>query len=472
MRHFISIALLSITFGAFAQQKLKVISTTEKELWKTSETATLISAQKNTDVKIDQSDYLQTIEGFGACFNEMGWLAIKSLNEEDRKSIMKDLFFRNEGLNLTICRMPIGANDFSTDWYSYNESEKDFEMKNFSISHDLQTLVPFINEAKRYAPDLKIWASPWSPPSWMKWNKHYACEMSVGNELKYGNNLTSDKQGKEGTNMFIMEDQYLKAYTLYFVKFIEAYRNEGIKIFTVMPQNEFNSCQIFPSCTWTAIGLSEFIGKYLGPAMKEQNVEVMLGTMERPTESLIDTILNDKLSSQYINGVGFQWAGKEAIQGIHRRYPNLKLYQTEQECGDGKNDWNFCKYAWTLMKHYINNGTSAYMYWNIALEDGGISRWGWSQNSLVSINKQAKTFQYNYEYYLLKHVSNFVKPGAKLLKTTGDFTNLLVFKNPDNSLIFIMQNDSSVDKQISMNVDGKYISLLLKADSFNTLKMD
>lgn len=471
MKHLISIAFLSITISVFAQQKLELISTTENESWKISESVTSISALKNADVKINQSDYLQTIEGFGGCFNEMGWLSLNALNEVDRKSIMKDLFLKNEGLNFTICRMPVGANDFSTDWYSYNEMDNDFEMKNFSISHDLQTLVPFINEAKQFAPDLKIWASPWSPPSWMKWNKNYACKMSNGTEPNYGNSLTPDKQGQEGANMFIMKEKYLKAYSLYFTKFIEAYRREGIHISTVMPQNEFNSCQIFPSCTWTASGLAEFVGKYLGPAMKGQNVEIMLGTMERPSESLIDTILNDKLSGQYIKGIGFQWAGKDAIPGIHKRYPNIKLYQTEQECGDGKNDWNYCKYTWTLLKHYLKNGASAYMYWNIALEEGGISRWGWRQNSLVSVNKEAKTFRYNYEYYLLKHVSHFVKSGAKLLKTSGDFNNLLAFKNPDNSLIIIFQNEDSVDKQISIDIDGKYFSVLLKADSFNTITM-
>jgi len=86
-----------------------------------------------------------------------------------------------------------------------------------------------------------------------------------------------------------------------------------------------------------------------------------------------------------VKGVGFQWAGK-AIAGIHRQYPDLPLYQTEQECGDGKNDWRYCRYAWTLMKHYLRNGASAYLYWNVSLKKGGVSRWGWAQNSLVTVD--------------------------------------------------------------------------------------
>ena len=121
----------------------------------------------------------------------------------------------------------------------------------------------------------------------------------------------------------------------------------------VMPQNEFNSAQVFPSCTWTAAGLANFIGKYLGPEMKNLQVDLIFGTVERPDETLVDTILNDPEAGKYINGVGFQWAGKESIPGIHQRYPNLKLYQTEQECGNGKNDWKSCKYSWGLIKHYL-----------------------------------------------------------------------------------------------------------------------
>ena len=127
----------------------------------------------------------------------------------------------------------------------------------------------------------------------------------------------------------------------------------------------------------------------------------MFGTMERPNAALVDTLLNDPESSKYIRGVGFQWAGKGAIASIHQRYPALKLYQTEQECGDGKNTWDAALYAWQLMQHYLNNGTSAYLYWNISLEDGGISRWGWAQNSLVVVDADRKSYRYTPEYYIM-----------------------------------------------------------------------
>ena len=171
-----------------------------------------------------------------------------------------------------------------------------------------------------------------------------------------------------------------------------------------------------------------------------------------------------------VSGIGFQWAGKEAIPGIHKRYPEMTLYQTEQECGNGKNDWVNCIYSWSLMKHYIKNGTNAYMYWNTSLNEEGISTWGWKQNSLVSVDTTKNTFKYNHEYYLLKHVSHFVMPGAKCLKTSGSFDNLLAFKNPDLSIILVLQNDKNEDQQVTVKIDENSLSVILKADSFTTIK--
>ena len=465
----LSLAIGIMAFSLSAQKKVEWVSTTAVDQWVIQKgfTAGLVSGKPDVEILSDKP--LQTIEGFGACFNELGWTSLNSLGNADRESVLKELFAPGVGGNFTICRMPVGANDFARDWYSYNETEGDFEMKNFSIANDLQTLVPFIKNAKQYNPALKIWASPWSPPSWMKWNKHYACaSTTAAMDKEFQNGLDNAKQGKEGTNQFIQKDEYFKAYALYFQKFIKAYRDQGINIAAVMPQNEFNSCQIFPSCTWTSAGLAKFIGSYLGPSMEKEKVEIMFGTMERPNIALVDTIISDPLAGKYIKGIGFQWAGKKAIADAHQKYPNMRLYQSEQECGDGKNDWKYCSYAWTLMKHYLDNGANAYMYWNLSLDKDGFSRWGWRQNSLVSVDLLKKTYTYNFEYYLLKHVSHFVMPGARLLDTKGTNSNILAFVNPDKSIVVIVRNDEKVDKKINLEIGEIAINPLLKADSFNT----
>ncbi|MDR0743265.1 MAG: beta-glycosidase [Tannerella sp.] len=468
----LSIYVFSCLFTHGENRKIEWVVTTPDVSWQTQDAGIIdVAGNGKPDAEIEINNPQQSIDGFGACFNELGWTSLSLLNENDRNSIFRELFESGQGANFTICRMPLGANDFSRDWYSYNETDGDFEMINFSIANDRETLIPFIKAAQKYKPDLKIWASPWSPPVWMKENKHYACKPldtsffdSIGQ-----NGIRPEQVRREGVNMFIQDEAYFSAYALYFRKFIEAYRTENINIYMVMPQNEFNSCQPFPSCTWTASGLATFIGKYLGPSMQSINVELMFGTMERPNPALVDTILKDAESGRYITGVGFQWAGKKSVGDIHRRYPHLKIYQTEQECGNGKNNWEGCVYSWKLMQHFLNNGTNVYDYWNISLEEGGLSRWGWRQNSLVTVDRKNKTYKFTYEYYLMKHVSHYVLPGARFLPVSGEFTDIAAFRNTDNSYVLIIHNTNDTEIKPSIKIGNQTISLPLKPQSFNTI---
>lgn len=495
-----SVFALILIAGCTNQPEVTWISTTENTPWQKLDAQNIFTESSATpDIVVYPEKEQQQINGFGSCFNELGWTSLSELNETDRENILKELFAPGVGANFTICRMPVAANDFASNWYSFDETDGDFEMKDFSIEHDQSTLIPFIKSAKKYNPGIQIWASPWSPPAWMKYNKHYASTSSmriaemanrfmeqrkqsedttqIGGffanvaDPAYQNDLPMDKEGYEGTDMFIQEDKYLQAYALYFKKFIKAYQNEGIDIFAVMPQNEFNSAQVFPSCTWTAASLANFIGSYLGPAMEEVGVEVYFGTMERANAALVDTILQDEKSGPYIKGVGFQWAGKDALPTIHKEYPNLEMFQTEQECGDGKNDWAGFLHSWDLMKHYLNNGVSVYEYWNTSLLEGGISRWGWAQNSLVVVDAATKTYRYSLEYYLLKHASHFVLPGAKKIEVDGSYDDLLAFKNPDNSVIIVIANQSGENKLVNIKIGDLTLSPELPANSVNTLKM-
>lgn len=477
MKKLLAFFLMSGMIICHAQPKITAISSTSTHSWFTNEKVSVTESAVQPDAIIRTDQPLQLIEGFGTCFNELGWTSLSLLPAADRAAILRELFSPGIGANFTICRMPIGANDFSRQWYSYNETPGDLAMKNFSIANDQETLIPFIKAALKYNPKIKIWASPWSPPSWMKYNGHYAARAvnkpdfvseEWGMDLrKISNGLTPDKEGREGTDMFIQEEKYFSAYTNYFSRFIDAYRKEGIRISMVMPQNEFNSAQVFPSCTWTAAGLVRFI-RVLGPAMKKKGIDLFLGTIERGNPLLADTVLNDPGCQPFIKGAGFQWAGKDAIATIHKNYPTLPLYQTEQECGNSLNDWKYCVYAWGLMKQYLSNGANAYTYWNTSLQQGGISTWGWKQNSLVSVDTLQHTYKYNYEYYLIKHFSHFVQPGARRLQTSGAFNDLLAFRNPDGNIVIVSFNNGT-DKKISLQVDDRVLEALLPGGSFTSI---
>ena len=415
-------------------------------------------------IVVNSCETAQTIEGFGVCFSELGWQSLGMLPETERKAVLEELFKPGLGANLTINRTPIGGNDFSLDWYSYNDVEGDFAMENFSIEHDLGTLVSLIKDAQAINPEMKIWATPWCPPTWMKRNRHYAMRPDPA-----VNDLPEARRGYEGEDMFIQEEPYFEAYALYFEKYIKAYKEQGIDIFMVMPQNEPNSDQNFPSCCWTSKGLVKFM-KHLAPKMSELGVDLYFGTCERPSVALIDTVLTDPEVGKYIKGAGFQWAGRSAVSSVKENYPSLELYMTEQECGDGKNDWAGALHSWELLKHYLSNGVNVYDYWNISLVENGLSRWAWRQNSLVVVNPEEKTSRYSIEYYLLKHASHYVLPGAKLIKTDPS-ADALAFINTDGSIITILANETDAPKTVSLVIDGKTLCLTLQPQSFNTLKL-
>jgi glucosylceramidase len=410
------------------------------------------------------------IQGFGACFNELGWTSLEALKEEDRDAVMHEVFHPSAGGRFTYCRMPVGANDFSTGAYSYDEMDGDFDLKHFSIDHDRKTLVPFIQSALKHQPDLKLWASPWTPPSWMKRNHFYAERPGFPQMGMKENGIRPDQIGNEGEDMFIQEPRYFDAYARYFGKFIDAYRAEGIKIGIVMPQNEFNSAQNFPSCTWTPEGLARFLHD-LGPEMEKRGVEVYFGTLERGNPKLLDAAMADRVAAPFVKGVGVQWAGKNGLPSLHEKYPSLIIFQSEQECGDGKNAWSYTGYCWQLMKHYLRSGASGYMYWNISLASDPHSTWGWAQNSLVTVDVDARTYRFNHDYYALKHITHFVDVGAARISSTGTCDDALAFRNPDGSTVAILRNELLYPQLIQVQLPNRSVVVELPPDSFGTLSI-
>lgn len=458
-----------ILFSAIAHsQKTEWITSTKDAPWQVRKSPVFSKSvnQSAPVVEIFPDQNRQVMTGFGGCFNEFGWEALKNLPAAKQDAIFKELFSA-EGANFTYNRLPIGASDYSLDFYSFNETKNDFEMKNFSIERDKNCLIPYIKKAQKVNPQMHFFASPWCPPSWMKANDNYA---SISSK-KY-NTLLPELESVTGTTGFKMQKGMLKAYALYFSKFFDAYDNEGIHIGDLHVQNEVLAEQIFPSCIWQPQDLALFIGDYLGPRFEKENrkVNIWLGTLNVPNFSYVQTAMSNQKAARYIKGCGFQWDGKKIIADVHQAYPQLHVMQTENECGGGENNWSSAEHTWSLIKHYINSGAEAYVYWNFLLETPGVSHWGWVQNSMVTINKTTGEVVYTPEFYVMKHLSHFVKPGASLLTTSGD-SDLLAFKNPDGKIIILIANGSSTDKHQMLKIGDKLLDLTLKANSFNTLSL-
>lgn len=388
----------------------------------------------------------QVMEGFGGCFNELGWTALQTLPAPQRGEVLQALF-GPDGCNFSICRIPIGANDYSLSWYSHDETPGDFDLAHFSISRDEVFLIPYIRAAMAFQPKLSLWASAWSPPSWMKTSGRYN-----GGTMRW-------------------EKPVLEAYAGYLSRFAQAYRADGLDLRSIHVQNEPGSEQPFPSCVWTGDQIAEFVGDYLGPrfAKDKPGAAIWLGALNIGDAKYSERVLDDPKAGPFIAGAGFQWDGRKAIAEIHKKFPKLPLMETENECGNGSNDWKSAQHTWELFLTYISNGAGIYTYWNMVLDETGLSTWGWKQNAMVSILRREHTVRFNPEFYLMKHLSHFVQPKAVHLEGGGDWKDALAFQNPDGSVAILVANFTGRAATVRVRVGKIILAPTLPDNSFGTV---
>lgn len=463
-----AILFLLSTIG-FAQ-KIEMISSTASKKWVKTHKMIEKNIQVNKpDITVFTDSLLQEIQGLGGAFNELGWEALTALDEKGKTEVMNALF-SEKGCNFSMCRIPIGASDYALSYYSHNDVPDDFAMRDFNIHRDRYILIPYLKAALKTRPDLQIWASPWSPPAWMKVNEHYAMRSGDFENAKDGNRMNPGAQIYNNATAFKMQERYLEAYALYFSKFVQAYAKEGVPLFAVMPQNEIAYQPNWPSCTWRPEDMGYFINNFLGPKLELEtpNTKIWLGTVNASNPNYVKTVLKYKDASTYIDGVGFQWAGAKSISSIHKQYPNLKLMQTENKCGEHENDWTSVDRSWKDMVHYSKNGAGSYMYWNMVLDEKGASAWGWPQNSMIVINKETKEITYTDEFYLFKHWSHFVQPGDHYLKSSKG-RNHIAFKLKEGSVVVLVNNPEKEIKNISLQVGNQAFSIEAQPKSINTV---
>jgi glucosylceramidase len=270
----------------------------------------------------------------------------------------------------------------------------------------------------------------------------------------------------------VWERKHLAAYALYFVKFVQAYAREGVRIAQIHPQNEVVADQKFPSCLWTGAQLRDFIRDHLGPAFARAglNCEIWLGTLNTDDYNAFPfTVLSDPRANSYVAGVGFQWAGKAAIQRTHAAWPEKRLMQTENECGDGLNTWAYAHYVFGLIQHYISNGANAYVYWNMVLPEGGLSTWGWRQNSMITVDIKRQRLTYRPEFYVMRHLGQFVEPGAHRMGLAGTWAGIAVaFRNPRGSTVIVMHNPFADARPVMISSGAAACRAELQPMSFNT----
>lgn len=462
---FLGVGMLLLTATVQAQTTAYQYRSTDGDFWKMSAVTLSDKVPGKAQVVIRTSQPKQTFLGWGTCFNELPWDAYNMLSESDKKLFVKRMFNPYGDLRLQKGRLSAGANDYARDWYSCDEidvNSTDFDMEHFNIDRDKTTIIPSIKLALAENPDMDFFCSPWSPPTWMKTNKHYAQRVTSTNGCPFGVPPYFNDQ-------FIDDPRYYKAYCLYFDKFINAYKEQGIRITSLAYQNEAYSNTPYPGCSWTAKTTGKFLAEYLGPYMREHQPElkIILGTMNTGSLDVYEQILNTPDIDKYVDAVGFQWEGANAMKEVLYRHPQYEAIQTENECGSGTYDWNAGAHTFYLVNRYLSNNVTTYYYWNAILKDNGISPWGWVQNAMVQVSSATNKPRYTPEYYAYCHYTHFIPSGSKVLAT--DETQLITTAlTPDGNIIIVAGNQDAQEKTVTMDVDGKYMVATLPAKSFTT----
>jgi glucosylceramidase len=430
--------------------------------WKT---ATWTESTANATVTVNDANAYQTWEGFGGAFNEKGWSYLTSQQMKDQALA---LLFGKDGCNFAWGRIPIGASDYAMDRYSLNETSGDTTMTMFSIDRDRMRLIPYVKAAQAVKPNIRFWASPWSPPTWMKTGP-------------YNPNTGASHSNFDG-GVMKSDDTTLKAFALYLVKFVQAYAGEGINVEVVSPQNEPNYQQNYPSCHWDTSTFVTFVGKYLGPALTDAKLStrVLDGTLSNPSgdAAIGQQVLQDTTANSYVKAIGVQWgmADSGPVNTLKGLAGSIPVWLSETKCGGtigstapAPNDFSYGRDTWGFISGAIRNGLTAYNAWNMVLDKGGLGiddTRKWPQNALLVADSGTVTA--TAAYYVFRHFSQFVDPGAKRIDATGG--DAVAFKNPDGSLVAVMFNSGSANNGYVVAVGGKKLQFAMPGSGWATIK--
>lgn len=450
-------------------KKVIVYTTADSTSLKLSVTDTLMFKEKGQPVEseitvfVDPSKAFQTYFGIGAALTDASAETYYKLPKDKQQEIINAYFNKQTGIGYTVARTNINSCDFSSDMYTYI-TEGDKELKSFNIEHDRKYKIPFIKEAMTAAGGkLNLFASPWSPPAFMKSN----------NDVLHGGKL---------------KPEFYDSWAMYYTKFIKEYEKEGIPVWGISVQNEPMATQRWESCIYTGEEERDFIKNHLGPTMKKEGLGDKKIIAWDHNRDLIyqraQTYFDDPEASKYIWGIGFHWYEDwsggtpmyDNVRRVYEAYPDKNIFFTEG-CAES---FNATRYnAWALGEEYgrsmindFNNGMVGFTDWNILLDEtGGPNHVG--NFCFAPVHGDTKTGQliYTNAYYYIGHFSKFIKPGAKRIISSSSRSQLLTtaFKNEDGTVAVIVMNQGSIKTPYSLWINGKAAELTALPHSIATL---
>jgi len=372
---------------------------------------------------------------------------------------MTKLFDPRRGIGLDFLRQPIGASDFSRSLFSYDSGPADPTLSRFSVAHDQDYILPILRQALRLNPQTTVMATPWSAPDWMK-----TSGSMIGGSVK-------------------TDDQTLRAYANYLVKFVRAYGKAGVPVSLLSPQNEPEySPADYPGATMSAADQARFIGDYLGPALRAAGLHTGILAYDHNWDDTTypSTVLADAQAAKYTAGVAWHCYGgnPDAQSTVHDAFPRKDAYFTECSGSQSANRANtFADSLDWQTEHLIIGGTrnwaKSVVTWNVALDpSGGPTMHCTTCTGAVTVDNTSGSVSYNAEYYVLGQASKFVKPGAVRIDSNtfgpGNVEDV-AFRNPDGSTALVVLNaDATNSRTFSVSAHGRSFSYTLPAKAVAT----
>lgn len=384
------------------------------------------SGTNASTITVNAGTTYQTMDGFGYTLTEGSCEVISGMAATQQNQLLNDLYNPVTGLNANVVRISIAASDLSSSSYSYNETSGDVNMNNFSLNGpDLTYLIPIIKKILLINPNIKILATPWSAPRWMKTNNSW-----VGGSL---------------------QTQYYAAYARYFVKYFGAMQAQGISIWGITPQNEPENPNNEPSMLMNSTEQKNFINQQLGPQMASAgygNIKIIAFDHNCDNTAYPIDVLNN---SSYVDGAAFHlYLGNISAMSTVRNATNKNVYFTEQYTGSGGSFGG--DFGWHMQNVVIgstNNWAKTVLEWNAANNSNlGPRTPGGCNTCLGAITVNNSTsYTKNVAYYIIGQISKFLKPGALRISSSSTNGGIVSagFKNPDGSIALVIYNSGGAN---------------------------
>ncbi len=443
-------------------------------------------ADNAIQIKLLPNEKYQTITGFGGSFTESSAYLLNQLGKENKAKVL-EAYFGEDGAKYSLTRTHMNSCDFSLGNYSYAPVEGDLSLEYFSINEDLDDIIPMIQEAMAVSKDgFKIVSSPWTAPPWMKDNKDW-------------------RGGK-------LLPEYKDTWALFFSKYIDAYKAEGIDIWGFTVENEpLGNDKNWESMHFTADEMTSFVQNHLGPKLEADGHDVKILGYDQNREHLnewVDEMYKDEATSKYYDGTAIHWYAStyeffpEALQYAHNKAPDKHLIQTEA-CVDAEipkwkddawywrkeaTDWGW-DWAPEKDKHLhpkyapvnryardiigcLNNWVDGWIDWNMVLDKQGGPNWfeNWCV-APVLVDPEYDEVYYTPIYYVMTHFSKYIRPGAVRIGITSSNNDLMVTaaQNTDNSIAIVVFNADEQVKDINLSLGESNVHIQINGQAIQTI---